>query len=135
MPIGVHYEADETDRIKRAILSAFLDGYNTTLTAACLTAKVSRSVVYEWLDADPEFKASVDAARKVSLNNGLDLAENKLMKKIHEEDRRSIFYFLDRKGGERGYNPKVINENIDATPPAFVQDFGSVTPDVPTPEA
>lgn len=135
MPTGLPYEANEADEIKRKILTAFLDGYNATLTAACLTAKVSRTVVYEWLDADPEFKASVDAARKVSLNNGLDLAENKLMKKIHEEDRRSIFYFLDRKGGERGYNPKVINENIDATPPAFVQDFGSVTPDVPTPEA
>ena len=132
---GIEYTSDASDEIKHKILTSFLDGYNVTLTAACLTAKVARSTVYEWIDADPEFKASVDAARKVSLNNGLDLAESKLMKKIHEEDRRSIFYFLDRKGGERGYNPKVINENIDATPPAFVQDFGSVTPDVPTPEA
>jgi len=135
MPTGIPFEVDEMDKIKRKIITALVDGHNITLTAACLTVKASRSLIYEWIEADPDFKVAITKARAISLNNGLDLAESKLMKKIHEEDRRSIFYFLDRKGGERGYNPKVINENIDATPPAFVQDFGSVTPDVPTPEA
>lgn len=108
MPSGIPFDANEINKKKRKILDAMRDGFNMTLTEACLIVKVNRTTVYEWMAADTDFKASVDEARKASLNNGLDLAEKNLMKKINEEDRRSIFYFLDRKGGDRGYNPKII---------------------------
>jgi hypothetical protein len=107
---GVAYSPDETNEIKRNILKTFFEGQNVTFTAACLKVGLSRTVAYEWRDADPEFDAAIAKAQRMSVNNALDLAENKLMKKIHEEDRKSIFFFLERRGGERGYNPKVTTE-------------------------
>ena len=122
--MGIPHTPDEVNEFKRKILTAFADGLNVTFTAACAAAKVSRTVAYEWRDADPEFSAAVAKAQKMTVENGLDLAEAKLMKKIHEEDRKSILYFLDRKGGDRGYSPKLTSINtgpdgLPLLPPAF----------------
>lgn len=121
---GVGYTSDEKTEFKRRILTAMMDGLNVTLTAACAIAKVSRTAVYGWRDEDPEFSAAITKAQKMTVENGLDLAEAKLMKKIHEEDRKSILYFLDRKGGDRGYSPKVTSINmgpdgLPLPPPSF----------------
>lgn len=137
---GVEYTSDEKNDLKRKILEAFMDGVNITLTAACQKAGVGRTSVYGWRDEDAEFKAAIRQAQLVSLDNGLDLAENKLMKKIYEEDRKSIFYFLDRRGTDRGYNPKLttITTGPDglplppADPPVFNISFPDKA-DAPTP--
>src|SRR5690606_33144017 len=44
---------DRTARKKAAFLAALAEGYS--VTGACKKARVGRSTVYEWRDADPEF--------------------------------------------------------------------------------
>jgi len=44
---------DRTARKKAAFLAALAEGYS--VTGACRKARIGRSTVYEWRDADPEF--------------------------------------------------------------------------------
>lgn len=137
MPEGIPFTPDVVEEIKQKIVTFIAEGYQTTLTAAILHAKVGKSTIYDWMDADPAFKAAVARARERSLENGLDLAENKLITKVQEGDSKSIRYFLDRRGGARGYNPKVTNEltgpnGAPLEPPRFTLDFTGKL-DEPTP--
>ena len=137
MAEGIAFTPEAVEEAKQKIITFIAEGFNATLTAAILHARVGKSVVYEWMDADPAFKAAIAKARDRSLENGLDLAENKLLTKVQEGDSKSIRYFLDRRGGGRGYNPKVTNEltgpnGAPLEPPRFTLDFtGNL--DEPTP--
>ena len=51
-----------TDEQLDAILAALSAGVN--LTAACASARFSRTVLYDWMKADPEFGRLIDEARE-----------------------------------------------------------------------
>lgn len=72
-------------------------------SAAAVKLQVSRSTLYLFFDNNPNFykELKVDVDEVV-----LDLAEGKMLTDIKAGDRRTVRWFLDRKGGSRGYSPR-----------------------------
>lgn len=133
--MGVKRSLEEVEALRSKIVETMCQTAGATFYGSCAACGVGSSEGYTWRIEDPEFDKAVKLAFQITDAAGTDLAQSKLIRQIHNDVLKAITYWLDRKGGERGFNPKIINENIDATPPAFVQDFGGVTPDVPTPKA
>ena len=69
-------------------------------TAAAMALKVHRSTLYVFFEKNPEFaknlQQDIDA-------NVLDLAEGSMLTLLKDKDRRTIHWFLERRGGSRGY--------------------------------
>lgn len=84
---------------------AFLEALRNHLgnvTASCAEIGISRQSYYEWLNNDPEFKASVEG-----IGEGLlDMAENALLAKIESGDTTATIFYLKTKGKKRGYIEK-----------------------------
>lgn len=135
MPHGVERSPEEIEALKTKIVETMMSTAGATFYGSCQVCGVGSSEAYEWRTEDKAFDDAVLLAFRVTDAMGTDLAQSKLIRQIHNDVLKAITYWLDRKGGERGFNPKIINENMDVTPPAFVQDFGGVKADVPTPEA
>jgi hypothetical protein len=51
-------------------------------------------------------KLGLDDVLEAELENGLDIAESQLHKKIDQGDMLAITYYLNNKGQSRGYNRK-----------------------------
>ena len=109
--------AGEQPDIKKAVLNA-LELYYGIVTDACGSIGLSRSTYYDWLKADPEFKAAVDEIQNVAL----DFAESQLFKKmkgitlagksgedgepeVYEQppSDTAIIFYLKTRGKKRGY--------------------------------
>lgn len=110
MPIGVVYEPDEVEQLKADIIRLLNEGVGRTFyyavkQARCETspATVGVSTAYEWRTADKEFDKAVKRAVKQSHENGLDLAESKLIEKIHSGETTPIIFYLKTKGRDRGF--------------------------------
>lgn len=63
---------------------------------------------YEWMETDPEYKATIDSIDGVML----DFAESHLHKRIKEGDTTSIIFLLKTKGRNRGY---IERRDMDVT--------------------
>lgn len=115
MTSGVAFTPEETEALKADIVRMIAEGVDITFTGACYAKGLGVSTAYEWREKDLDWKAAVDAARKMSRETGLDFAENVLVKKIRQEETTCVFYYLDRHGKERGYvkQQKTILEGGD----------------------
>lgn len=101
---GVEIEREERDEICSEIVAAMVEGYGNTFSGSIQKVnRVSRAEAYRWMDEDSNFKDAVNAARRVSSENLLDLCESRAAKKIDEGDRKTILFYLERKGKHRGY--------------------------------
>lgn len=69
------------------------------VTSACKLAKCSRTIHYEWMKEDPEYKAAIDDISEMAI----DFAESQLHKKINGGDTASILFYLKCKAKARGY--------------------------------
>ena len=72
------------------------------ISASCKKINIGRQTYYDWIEADKEFEEQCKNVEE-SL---LDLAENRLLEKIHKYDTTSIIFFLKTKGKKRGYVEK-----------------------------
>ena len=89
----------------------FLEAYKKAagnVTHACEQAQVGRSTFHVWKESDPEFALALDHQDE----ENLDFAESMLLANIRDKKESSIFYFLNNKGGSRGYSRHL---NLDHT--------------------
>lgn len=94
-------EQIRTEAGKKRMLIA-LEKSVGVVTAACKSAKVARTAHYQWLEADPAYKAAVDNLPEIAL----DFAESSLFKKIKKGDTIATIFYLKTKGKKRGYIEK-----------------------------
>lgn len=83
----------ESTRIKK---ERFLEVYAQTAgikTVACEKAGIGRRTLYDWIEQDPEFKSKLYRVEE----SQLDMAEDRLLKLIQQDDGPSVRYFLDRR--------------------------------------
>lgn len=107
---GVRIENEEKDQLKADILRLLQEGVGRTFYFAVRQARcevssatVSVSEAYEWRKEDKAFDKAVKEAVKQSHENGLDLAESQLIKKINQGETTPIIFYLKTKGRNRGY--------------------------------
>jgi len=129
--------ADVDDRMaeqannKKRMLDA-LDESHGIITRACQIAKVGRTTFYEWLDSDPEFKASYEAVN----DSAIDFVESKLFEKIsgidlvtgYDKDSgdpivytqppsdTAIIFYLKCRAKKRGYVERTELTGADGQP-------------------
>lgn len=90
--------------------------------------RVARQTLHDWIKADPELMAARDDIR----NELLDVAEAKLLQLINEGSERSIHFFLDRIGRDRGYGHKTVVAGAPGEPlqvQSVPPDLSSLTQD------
>lgn len=106
------------DNIKKEKLLEYLEKCNGIVSTACRQADVSRSVHYEWLKNDTDYKEKVDRIQEVVI----DFVESAFFKKIKDGDTACTIFFLKTRGRKRGYAEKeehdrevvfVLKENGD----------------------
>jgi len=89
---------------------------------SCAAAGINRWTYYEWMKSKlPHHIAFREKLKQIQPNERLlDVADYHLHQKIELGDQRAIEYYLDRKGGSRGYtriNPKEqldIDEKVES---------------------
>ena len=89
---------NKTEQHKKAMLEA-LEKSLGVVTPACKAVGIGRTIFYEWLKTDEEFKAKVDELEGVAL----DFAESQLHKQIQDGVPSSTMFYLKTKGKKRGY--------------------------------
>lgn len=100
------------------------------VTAAASMLGVSRSTVNRFIKANPD----VQAAKDVINETILDLAEGEMLKSLKAGDGQMVRWFLDRRGGSRGYSPRQEitgkgGKPIEVTAAPTV-DWSELTPEV-----
>ena len=86
---------------KAAMLLALRNNLGN-VTMACQQCNINRSTHYDWLQADPDYAAAVEAVA----DEAIDFAENSLMKAIKGGDTTATIFYLKTKGKKRGYTEK-----------------------------
>jgi hypothetical protein len=87
---------DRTERTTtKPAAERFLDGLRAcgSIRQACRQTGVTRSTVYEWRNADPEFRARWDEA----LEQGLDALEDEGMRRAFAGSDRLLMYMLSNR--------------------------------------
>lgn len=88
-----------TKRLKRAVIVA-LNRTKGNTSAACEEAGVGRTTYYRWLKDDPKFFEEVEAVGEKLVD---DMETLFIRSTVEANDRRSMRWFLERKGRKRGY--------------------------------
>lgn len=89
------------------------------VTAACKACGIDRHTYYAWLKEDAEFAKACEESQEIAL----DMAESALLKQVQAGNVRAIKFYLQCKGGARGYNPRIqmdMNANVNADRPVLV---------------
>lgn len=92
---------DVLDDRKLKALVALVD-CKGIISDASESTKIARSTIYEWMSADPAFKAGVEAAREVSV----DRVEKKLFDLIDKNDTAAVIFFMKTRAKKRGYQER-----------------------------
>jgi hypothetical protein len=106
--------SEQTEHNKKAVLNA-LEKSLGVVTTACKQVGVGRTMFYEWLKTDPEFRAEVDDIQNVAL----DFAESQLHKQIGEGSTSATIFYLKTKGKNRGYIERTEITGADGMPTNF----------------
>lgn len=85
---------------KRALIA--LSQTHGIVSQACENAKIGKSSVYRWMEADPEFKAAVEQIRDACV----DHVESKLIGLIDKGDTAATIFFMKTRGRARGYQER-----------------------------
>lgn len=89
------------------------------VTAACKACGIDRHTYYAWMKEDAEFAKACEESQEIAL----DMAESALLKQVQAGNIRAIKFYLQCKGGARGYNPRIqmdMNANVNADKPVIV---------------
>ena len=110
---------------KKAMIEA-LEKSLGIVTAACKSVGISRQTHYDWMAADPEYKAAVDGIADIAL----DFAESKLHQSIQNGSDTATIFFLKTKGKKRGYVEKQeIEQTTKVEPIQLIFPPDEVAPD------
>ena len=93
----------KSDKIlqKREKFIKSLESNLGNISEACKAINISRQTYYKWAE-DEDFKTEAD-----NIQEGLlDLAENKLLENIKNNENVAIIFYLKTKGKSRGYIEK-----------------------------
>lgn len=100
----------KVDIHKKAMIEALTKSLGV-VTIACKEVGISRTLHYNWMKEDPEYKKSVEEVDDVAL----DFAESMLHKQIQDKDTTATIFYLKTKGKRRGYIEKQeIDHNVRA---------------------
>ena len=116
MTSGVKFSPEQIAKFKAKVLDLMREGNNITFRDACAAANWSSFPAYQQRRIDPEWDAEVRAARQLSIDNGLDFAENRLMQNIEQGREPSIFFYLRTIGKHRGFVERTEQTGADGTP-------------------
>lgn len=98
------------------------------VTDACRICGVSRTMHYEWLKTDKQYKKAVKEIENVAL----DFAESHLHKQIAKGNPLSTMFYLKCRGKKRGY---IEQQEVKLTGNMkFKAEFGEGNPIQPTSE-
>lgn len=89
---------NKTEHLKKAVLEA-LEKSLGIVTTACKSAGIGRTIYYEWLKTDEDFRKKVTELENVAL----DFAESQLHQQISGGNSSATIFFLKTKGKKRGY--------------------------------
>ena len=89
---------NKTEHLKKAVIEA-LEKSLGVVTTACKKAGIGRTIYYEWLKTDENFKKEVQDISNVAL----DFAESQLHKQIGDGNSSATIFYLKTKGKQRGY--------------------------------
>jgi hypothetical protein len=89
---------NKTEQHKKLVLES-LEKSLGVVTTACKQAGIGRTIFYEWLKDDADFKAAVEDLQNVTL----DFAESQLHKQIKDGNTSATIFYLKTKGKSRGY--------------------------------
>jgi hypothetical protein len=89
---------DSLGHTKKAMLAA-LEKSLGIVTTACKEVGIVRQTHYNWMEADPEYKAAVESVS----DSVLDFAESKLHGLIDSGDTAATIFYMKTKGKKRGY--------------------------------
>jgi hypothetical protein len=104
----VSKDKPESNIKKKAMIEALTKSLGI-VTQACAKIGINRKTHYQWLKEDEQYKADCEAIHETTL----DFVESKLYQNIKEGRESSIFYFLNNRGGSRGYS-KIQQIAIDS---------------------
>lgn len=120
---------EQTVQNKKIFLEA-LELHKGIITDACKATGIGRTTVYDWRDADPEFKKALEEINETVI----DFVESKLFQKIegvYMQDSENevyktppsdtaIIFYLKTKAKKRGYIEKTEQE-ITVNQPMIVE--------------
>ena len=120
---------EQTVQNKKIFLEA-LESHKGIITDACKATGIGRTTVYDWKDADPEFKKALEEINETVI----DFVESKLFQKIEgvymqDSDNEvyktppsdtAIIFYLKTKAKKRGYIEKTEQE-ITVNQPMIVE--------------
>jgi hypothetical protein len=104
---------------KEAMLEALELSLGIVSTAA-KKANVDRSMHYDWLKSDPEYKAAVESIQE----SVIDFAESHLYKLVKEGNPAATIFYLKTKGKKRGYIERQEIEVTERSPLSWLNGEG-----------
>lgn len=106
----------KTDIKKRNMISA-LEKTLGVVTKACQIVGINRSMHYEWMNNDPDYKEKVIEVENITL----DFAESQLHKQIKDGNTSATIFFLKTKGKNRGYIERQEVVDLSEKEPIIVE--------------
>ena len=98
----MHGRTERTPEKEAAFLDALAESAN--VSRSCELSGIARSSVYEWRDADPEFKAKWD----VALDRGTDALEDEAVRRAKDGTLRPVFYQGQECGAIREFSDTLM---------------------------
>jgi len=91
----------KVDIHKKAMIEALTKSLGI-VTIACKEVGISRTLHYNWMNEDEDYKKAVEDISDVAI----DFAESMLHKQIQDKDTTATIFYLKTKGKRRGYVEK-----------------------------
>jgi hypothetical protein len=104
---------------KAAMLEALEVSLGIVSTAA-KKANIDRTIHYDWLKSDPEYKAAVESIQE----SVIDFAESHLYKLVKEGNPAATIFYLKTKGKKRGYIERQEIEVTERSPLSWLNGEG-----------
>lgn len=109
---------------KPAVEKALLEHHGILLKAA-EALQCSRQALYNFLERFPE----LNAVREEASERLVDVAESHLASALQDGDMKTIRWYMERKGKNRGYTTRVEQTGMDGGPIEFgVPEYDVVEP-------
>lgn len=89
---------NKTEQHKRAMIDA-LEKSLGVVTSACKSVGIGRTIHYEWMKDDPDYKEAVEGISEIAI----DFAESQLHHQIKGGNTTATIFYLKTKGKNRGY--------------------------------
>lgn len=105
--IAPAYSANQRQLKNKRKMAKALVKHGGSVSKACREAKITRMTHYRWMESDPSYAAFVEELKLAKVD---DVEEVFMDTMVKTKDMRSMRWFLERQGQDRGYGkPSVAN--------------------------